>query len=122
MGISNDSRLARKRRHLRVRKKIFGTPERMRLNVFRSLKHIYVQVIDDSTGNTIASASTLDNEIKSDLKNKSKKEQAELVGSLVAKRAQDKGIKQVVLDRGGYKYHGRVKSLADGAREAGLRF
>lgn len=122
MGISKDSGLSRKRRHLRVRKKIFGTPERMRLNVFRSLKHIYVQVIDDSTGNTVASASTLDNEIKSALKNKSKKEQAELVGSLVAKRAQDKGIKQVVLDRGGYKYHGRVKSLADGAREAGLRF
>ncbi len=113
---------ALKRRHHRVRKKIRGTPDRPRLCVFRSLNHIYAQVIDDSSGQTLASASTVDAEIKADLGNKTKTERAGLVGNLVAKRTQDKGIAQIVFDRGGYKYHGRVKALADGARESGLRF
>lgn len=113
---------ARKRRHKRVRKNLFGTSSRLRLCVFRSLNHIYVQVIDDKAGNTILSASTLDVDVKSDLENKTKKEQAEVVGTLIAQRAKSSGIEQVVFDRGGYKYHGRIKSLADGARAAGLRF
>lgn len=117
-----DSRQARKRRHERVRKKVSGTSVRPRLSVFRSLNHIYAQVIDDSVGQTLASASSLDDEIKTDSTDKNKKTVAELVGALVAKRAQAKGITQVVFDRGGYKYHGRVKALADAARKAGLRF
>lgn len=116
-----DSRGARKRRHERVRKKVSGTSVRPRLSVFRSLNHIYAQVIDDSVGQTLASASSLDNEIKTDSTDKNKKAVAELVGGLVAKRAQAKGITQVIFDRGGYKYHGRVKALADAARKAGLR-
>jgi large subunit ribosomal protein L18 len=120
--MARDRREALKRRHVRVRRKIRGTSDRPRLNVSRSLNHIYAQVIDDSLGRTLACASTLDAEIKTDLENKTKAEQAKLVGSLVAKRAQNKGIDQVVFDRGGYKYHGRVKALADGARELGLRF
>jgi large subunit ribosomal protein L18 len=116
------SRQARKRRHERVRKKVSGTTDRPRLSVFRSLNHIYAQVIDDSAGQTLVSASSLDNEIKTDSTDKNKKAVAELVGALVAKRAQAKGITQVVFDRGGYRYHGRVKALADAARKAGLRF
>ena len=99
---------------MRARQKLTGTPERPRLNVYRSLDHIYAQVIDDNVGNTIVSASTLDKT--------SNKEAAKLVGELVAKRAQEKGINEVVFDRGGYIYHGRVKELADAAREAGLKF
>jgi len=117
-----DSKASRKRRHERVRKRVSGTDARPRLCVFRSLKHIYVQLIDDGSGQTIASASTLDAEIETDSADKSKRGKAELVGALVAKRAQDKGINQVVFDRGGYRYHGRVKALADAARKAGLRF
>ncbi len=114
---------ARKRRHERVRKRVSGVTSRPRLCVFRSLKHIYAQVIDDSSGHTIACASTSDADIvKNGSGEKNKKKMAELVGALVAKRAQDKGIKQVVFDRGGYKYQGRVKALADAARGAGLRF
>jgi large subunit ribosomal protein L18 len=113
---------ARKRRHERVRKRVSGTASRPRLCVFRSLKHIYAQVIDDVSGHTIACASTLDVDIKNGSGEKNKKKMAELVGTLVAKRAQDKGIKQVVFDRGGYKYQGRVKGLGDAARGAGLRF
>jgi large subunit ribosomal protein L18 len=113
---------ARKRRHERVRKRVSGTASRPRLCVFRSLKHIYAQVIDDGSGHTIACASTLDADIKNGSGEKNKKKMAELVGTLVAKRAQDKGIKQVVFDRGGYKYQGRVKGLGDAARGAGLRF
>ena len=113
---------ARKRRHERVRKRVSGTASRPRLCVFRSLKHIYAQVIDDGSGHTIACASTMDVDIKNGSGEKNKKKMAELVGTLVAKRAQDKGIKQVVFDRGGYKYQGRVKALADAARGAGLRF
>ena len=113
---------ARRRRHERVRRKIEGIPDRPRLCVFRSLNHIYAQVIDDSCGLTIAMASTLEAEVKSDLENKTKLEKAGIIGGLVSKRAQNKGVSQVVFDRGGYKYHGRVKALADAAREAGLRF
>jgi len=120
-GYRNSSE-ARKRRHERVRKRVSGTAACPRLCVFRSLKHIYAQVIDDSSGHTIACASTLDADIENGSGEKNKKKMSELVGTLVAKRAQDKGIKQVVFDRGGYKYQGRVKALADAARGAGLRF
>lgn len=112
----------RLRKHVRVRKKVSGTQERPRMNVFRSLKHIYVQIIDDSTGNTLVSASTLDAALKGKVANGGNKEAAKEVGKLIASKAIEKGIKQVVFDRGGYIYHGRVKELADAAREAGLDF
>jgi len=115
----NDIRL---RKHFRVRKKVTGTQERPRMNVFRSLSNIYVQIIDDTTGNTLVSASTLDAAIKGKVANAGNKEAAKEVGKLIASKAIDKGIKQVVFDRGGYIYHGRVKELADAAREAGLDF
>jgi len=99
-----------------------GTALSPRLCVFRSLDHVYAQIIDDVQGHTLISASTLDPEIKGELDGKMKKAQAELVGLLIAKRALPKGIKQVVFDRGGYKYHGRVKALADAARQGGLKF
>jgi len=114
--------LLRRKRHRRVRKKISGTAEKPRLNVFRSLENIYAQVIDDETGRTIVAASTLDDEIKSAVKSGGNVEAAKLVGKLVGRRAIEKGISTVVFDRGGYKYHGRVAALADGAREAGLKF
>ena len=111
---------ARNRRHLRIRKRVMGTPERPRLAVFRSLSHIYAQVIDDVAGTTLAAASDLEADLrKADGK---KAEVAKQVGTLVAQRAKDAGISQVVFDRGGFIYHGRVKALADGAREAGLSF
>jgi large subunit ribosomal protein L18 len=113
---------ARKRRHIRVRRKVFGTPEKPRLNVFRSLNEIYAQVIDDTEGHTLASASTIDSELKKKFKGMSKKEKAKLVGQTIADRAKDKGIKSVVFDRGGFKYIGRVAALAEGARENGLQF
>jgi large subunit ribosomal protein L18 len=113
---------SRIRRHRRVRKKIHGTSERPRLNVFRSLRHIYAQVIDDAEGHTLASASTLDHELSSQIDGLSKTESAKLVGSLIAGRAQEAGVKTVVFDRGGYQYHGRIKALAEAAREAGLEF
>lgn len=109
-------------RHNKIRNKIVGTPERPRLNVYRSSNHIYAQVIDDVTGTTIASASTKDKEIVARVAELTKVDAAKVVGAEVAKRAQEKGIKSVVFDRGGYLYHGRVKSLADGARENGLDF
>lgn len=112
----------RKRRHLRVRKRVFGTPERPRLNVFRSLSQIYAQVIDDEAGHTLVAASTLDPELKPKLQGLTKTEQAKLVGRLIAERAKAKGIQKVVFDRGGYRYHGRVRALAEAAREAGLDF
>ena len=118
----SEPRAARIRRHRRVRGKVEGTTSRPRLCVFRSLNHIYAQVIDDSRGHTLTSASTLDPEIKSETVDKVKTGEAELVGSLIAKRALSKGINQVVFDRGGYKYHGRVKALAETARQAGLKF
>ncbi|MCC6799255.1 MAG: 50S ribosomal protein L18 [Anaerolineae bacterium] len=120
--MSEKSRIARKRRHARVRARISGTAERPRLNVFRSLGHIYAQVIDDTRGHTLASASTIDRDLRDQVEGKGKSEAAKLVGQLVAQRAQQAGIKTVIFDRGGYRYHGRVKALADGAREAGLEF
>ena len=114
----NDSR---KRRHRRIRMKISGTAQRPRLNVFRSLHHIYAQVIDDVAGNTLVAASTVDKEVAAQLAGKKKQEQAALVGKIVAQRALDAGIQEVVFDRGGYLYHGRIKALADGAREGGLK-
>ncbi|QSQ08983.1 50S ribosomal protein L18 [Koleobacter methoxysyntrophicus] len=118
-GSKND---ARKRRHLRVRKKVKGTSERPRLNVFKSLNHIYAQVINDETGNTLTAASTLDPELKGKITKGGNVEAAKLVGKLIAERALSKGIEKVVFDRGGYIYHGRVKALAEAAREAGLKF
>lgn len=116
------SKEARRIRHARVRARIEGTPVRPRLCVFRSLKHIYAQVIDDVQGHTIATASTLDPEIKAEIQGKTKVSAAQLVGLLVAKRAKEKGVTQVVFDRGGCQYHGRLKALAEAARETGLQF
>jgi large subunit ribosomal protein L18 len=113
---------ARIRRHARVRKHVAGTLERPRLNVFRGLSHIYAQVIDDEAGNTLVSASTLDHELRAKVDGKKKIEQAKLVGQAIAERAKAKGIVKVIFDRGGYRYIGRVKALADGAREGGLEF
>jgi large subunit ribosomal protein L18 len=113
---------ARARRHRRVRARISGTAGRPRLNVFRSLSNIYAQVIDDQSGATLASASSIDGDLKAQMGGKKKSEQAKLVGKFVAERAKAKGITQVVFDRGGYKYHGRIKALAEGAREGGLEF
>jgi large subunit ribosomal protein L18 len=112
----------RARRHARVRAHVAGTPARPRLNVFRSLTNIYAQVIDDASGATLVSASSVDAELRADMAGKKKSEQATLVGKAVAARAQAKGIKAVVFDRGGYLYHGRVKALAEGARAGGLEF
>jgi large subunit ribosomal protein L18 len=117
-----DKNKSRLRRHLRVRKKINGTAERPRLNVFRSSKHIYAQIIDDVKGVTLVSASTVDKELRGQIQNGGNVEAARLVGALIAKRAKDKGIERVVFDRGGYLYHGRVEALAESAREAGLVF
>jgi large subunit ribosomal protein L18 len=114
-------KLYRLKRHKRVRKKVFGTAERPRLCIFRSNQNIYAQLIDDVKGETLVSASTLDRELK-EWRGKKNIEAAKQVGFLIAKRALERGVKQVVLDRGGYKYHGRVKALADSAREGGLEF
>lgn len=113
---------SRKFRHQRVRKKISGTPERPRLAVFRSNEHIYAQVIDDVNGTTLASASTVDKNLRGDVAGKPPKEQAKAVGMAIAERAKASGIEAVVFDRGGFPYHGRIKALADGSREAGLKF
>jgi large subunit ribosomal protein L18 len=113
---------ARMRRHARVRKNILGSAERPRLSIFRGLTQIYAQVINDHEGNTMASASTIDQELRAKLEGLNKTEQARLVGRAVAERAKAKGISKVVFDRGGYRYIGRVKALADGAREGGLEF
>lgn len=117
-----NTREARNRRHVRVREKVSGTGDKPRLCVFRSLNHIYAQVIDDEKGNTLVTASTLDAELKTACEGKDKSGKAEEVGLLLAKRATDKGISQVAFDRGGFKYHGRVKALADAARKGGLKF
>ena len=117
-----DLRAARIRRHVRVREKVQGTADRPRLCVFRSLNHIYAQVIDDTQGYTLVSASTIDPEIVSTKAGKAKAAESTLVGSLIAKRALQKGITQVAFDRGGYRYHGRVKALAEAARQEGLKF
>ncbi|MGB9680023.1 MAG: 50S ribosomal protein L18 [Thermoanaerobacteraceae bacterium] len=113
--------ISRKRRHIRVRKRVFGTSERPRLNVYKSISHIYAQLIDDVKGKTLIQASTLDPELRSTAKG-ANKNSAKLVGQLIAKRALENGIKDVVFDRGGYIYHGTIKELADSAREGGLNF
>ena len=113
---------SRLKRHIRVRKNVSGTMERPRICVFRSLAEIYAQVIDDEAGHTLVSASTVDHELREKVKGLKKTDQARLVGELVGKRAIDKGIKQVIFDRGGFRYIGRVKALAEGARKAGLDF
>ena len=122
MITKGDRNKARLKRHLRVRKKLAGTTERPRLNVFRSSKHVYAQIIDDTKGVTLVSASTLDKELRDQIQNGGNVDAAQKVGALVAQRAKAKGIEKVVFDRGGYLYHGRVKALADAAREAGLEF
>ena len=118
----NSRSVARTHRHARVRKKLAGTAQRPRLNVFRSLSAIYAQVIDDQTGHTLISASSVDRELRDRLKGMKKSEQAKLIGQTLAERAKSKGIEAVVFDRGGYRYIGRVKAFADGAREGGLQF
>jgi len=120
--MSAESREARKRRHRRIRARIYGTAERPRLNVYRSLDNIYAQVIDDEIGHTLVSATTLEKELASELEGKTKKEQAAVIGRVVAERALEAGIRDVVFDRGGYPYHGRVKAVAEAAREGGLNF
>ncbi|MBR7186675.1 MAG: 50S ribosomal protein L18 [Clostridia bacterium] len=117
-----DKNAVRQRRHKRVRKLVSGTPERPRLSVYKSLKNIYVQVIDDVNGVTLASASTLEKSVKSEVEGKTKTEAAKIVGKIAGERAKEKGIAEVVFDRGGYNYTGRVQAIADGAREAGLEF
>ncbi len=117
-----DKNAVRQARHLRVRNKISGTAQRPRLNVFRSTTHIYAQIIDDVKGVTLASASTLSSDIKKDIEGKTKKEAAKIVGMAIGRKALAGGIEQVVFDRGGYIYMGRVEQLAEGAREAGLKF
>jgi large subunit ribosomal protein L18 len=119
---AKDSKGIRKIRHRRVRKKVTGTVSRPRLCVFRSLNHIRSQLIDDSMGQTLVSMSTLDSQVRGKTDGMGKTKRAEIVGTLLAERALDKGIKKVVFDRGGYKYHGRIRALAEAARKAGLEF
>ena len=114
--------VARRRIHLRIRSRLVGRPQAPRLNVFRSLGHIYAQIVDDTRGQTLVSASTLDNEVRKTLKSGGNVAAAKIVGQVLAKRAKAAGLYRVVFDRGGYAYHGRVKALADAAREAGLEF
>lgn len=120
--MAKSKEVARRRRHRRIRMRLTGTAERPRLNIYRSLDNIYAQVIDDEAGHTIASASTVERQLADELGEKSKKEQAAVVGKTVAERARAQGIETVVFDRGGYLYHGRVQALAEAAREAGLKF
>jgi large subunit ribosomal protein L18 len=115
-------RAARARRHLRVRERVTGTPDRPRLAVFRSLNHIYAQIIDDNAGHTLVAASDLEADVKAKRDGKKKSELAGLVGETLASRAKEKGIASVVFDRGGFKYHGRVKAFAEAARKGGLTF
>ena len=120
--INKLKRAQRERRHTRVRAKLAGSGSRPRLNVYRSLSNIYAQLIDDDLGVTLVSASTIDNEVQAQTTGKNKTDAAKLVGKVVAERAKEAGITSVVFDRGGYRYHGRVAALAEGAREAGLEF
>lgn len=120
--MAEDTKEARKRRHERIRKKVMGSTERPRLSVYRSLDHIYAQIIDDFKGDTIVSASSLDKEFKDVKSHKGNVVTAKKIGELLAKRALKKGVKKIVFDRSGYIYHGRVKALADAARETGLEF
>lgn len=117
-----NARTSRARRQRRIRSRVNGTVARPRLNVFRSNAHIYAQVIDDTQGHTLVAASTIDAGLRGQLAENSKQEEAKLVGQLIAERALAAGIQQVVFDRGGYRYHGRIQALADAAREAGLKF
>lgn len=119
---ANDKNKNRIARHKRVRKKISGTPEKPRLNVYKSNANIYAQIIDDTEGKTLVQASSIDKELKETLKNGGNMEAAKAVGSLIGKRAKEKGIEKVVFDRSGYLYHGKIKELGDAAREAGLEF
>ncbi len=122
MGKTSQKRLARLRRHRRVRARISGTGARPRLNVFRSNEHIYAQLIDDVAGHTLVSASTIDRAVRDQVAGKTKTDAARIVGKALAERAKEAGITTVIFDRGGWKYHGRVKALAEGAREGGLEF
>ncbi len=122
MAAGNVRKKRKDARHARVRRKVEGTPQRPRLAVFRSEQHIYAQVIDDSVGNTLAAASSIEKDVKGNKTGKKKADMSKVVGILIASRAKEKGIKQVVFDRGGFMYHGRVKALADAAREGGLTF
>ena len=119
---ANDKNKNRIARHKRVRKKISGTPEKPRLNVYKSNANIYAQIIDDTEGKTLVQASSIDKELKETLKNGGNMEAAKAVGFLIGKRAKEKGIEKVVFDRSGYLYHGKIKELGDAAREAGLEF
>ena len=120
MDKAKQKRLARQHRHIRVRQRVQGTIERPRLCVFRSLRHIYAQIVDDTRGHTLVSATTLDAEVRAEAQGKGKADQAKVVGRVLARRALDAGISKVVFDRGGYRYHGRVEALARAAREGGL--
>ncbi|MEK7848373.1 MAG: 50S ribosomal protein L18 [Chloroflexota bacterium] len=120
--VATTAREARRVRHLRVRRRVQGTADRPRLCVFRSLKHIQAQVCDDASGRVLAAASTVEAAVRGEAQGKPKTEQARLVGALVARRALEKGVAQVVFDRGGYRYHGRVRAVAEAAREGGLKF
>ncbi len=122
MALKERKRQLRERRKESIRKRVRGVSERPRLSVYRSSKHMYAQIIDDSIGTTIVTASTLSQEVKDKIKGIKKKEAAEVVGEVVAKRAIEKGVKKVVFDRNGFMYHGRVKALAEGARKGGLEF
>lgn len=122
MSNTNKAQVARERRHARVRQKVVGTSDRPRLNVYRSLDHIYAQIIDDTHGRTLLAVSTLDPSLRQNLEGKTKTEQAAAVGRTLAEQAKQAGIVMVVFDRGGYKYHGRVKALAEASREGGLQF
>ncbi len=121
-SLAKERRESRLRRHHRIRRRLTGTGERPRLVVFRSLQHVYTQLVDDVRGVTLAGASTLSPELRDTVKDMNKTEQSKSVGKLIAQRASEQGIKQVTFDRGGYRYHGRVKAVAEGAREAGLEF
>lgn len=122
MNANKKKHAAREKRHYRSRVRIVGTTERPRMNIFRSLDNIYVQVIDDTVGRTLVSASTLDKDVARQIEGKSKVDAAKIVGKVAGERAKEAGISKIVFDRGGYRYHGRVAAVADGAREAGLEF
>ncbi len=122
MAVKNKKVFMRLRRKKRIRKRVFGTSERPRLTVFRSAKHIYAQIVDDSIGHTIVAASTLSKDVRDKVKGLKKVEAAKVVGKALAEKALEKGVKKVVFDRNGFKYHGRVAALAEGAREGGLEF
>ena len=123
MGATSNKRLARYKRKVRIRQRIKGTADKPRLSVFRSAKHITAQVIDDTVGQTVAAASSLEKEVRGqETPFENKSAQATFIGKLIAERAQEKGVKEVVFDRNGFLYHGRVKALSEGAREAGLKF